>query len=189
MIALAEECLVFQTHDGEALPCSADMISVEVLGDSASLFDPEFLRHAAAAVFHYFRKEMGRDTVTIAEFSEALEKILRGFSLGSPPPAAPAPPAEASPLVLNSDLCRLVAEADRGGELFFFPRLRDELRAQLRQSPRMLCFQGLRGCVKQLTGARRWNGRCQTLRDHIVDFLRTCMSREGDHNQCALVVN
>ena len=73
-------------------------------------------------------------------------------------------------------------------ELFFFPRLRDELRAQLRQSPRVLRFRGLRGCVKQLAGARRWSVRCEKLQDHIVEYLRRCLTAEPESTDCALVV-
>ena len=184
MILLADDCLVFHTAEGEGIPYSAEMISVELMGESASMFDPEFLRHAAAAVFHYFRDELGRDSVTMAEFTLALERVLRGFKLS---PATP-PIDNASPCVAQSDLCRLVGESNNACELFFFPRLRDELRAQLRQSPQLLCFKGIRCCVKRLVGARRWGPRCQALHDRIVEFLRSCMSHENRGTSCALVV-
>ena len=70
------------------------MITVEVVGEMAALFDPEFLKEAAAAVFHYFRDELSRESVTVTEFADALEKILRGFNgtveveLGEHPGAA-----------------------------------------------------------------------------------------------------
>ena len=183
MILLSEDCLILQTHAGESIPYSADMISVEIVGEAASVFDADFIKHAAAAVFHYFRDELGRDTVTIAEFTQALEKILRGFNLAASEAQADAPPQR----VLQSDLARLITEFE-DGELFFFARLREELRAKLRQSPQMLCFQNLRPCVKQLTGARRWNARCQTLRDQIVDYLRSSLTNESAGTNCALVV-
>ncbi len=184
MILLAENCLVFQTESGENIPYTADSLSVEVLGDAANLFDPEFIKHAAAAVFHYYRVDLGRDTVSVAEFSLSLEKVLRGFKL-TPRPAAD---TDAGPRVLQSDLCALVPKSDAGCELFFFPRLRDELQNLLRQSPNLLCFRGLRPCVKQLAGARRWSARCQDLHDNIVEFLRSCVSRENSGINCALVV-
>jgi len=183
MILLSEDYLVLQTDCGEGVPYSAEMISVEIMGEMASLFDPEFLKQAAAAVFHYFRAELGRESVTLAEFADALEKILRGFTV-----AAAAQPGSPAPRVLQSDLCRLAGAAKEAGELFFFPLLRDELRAQLSQSPQMLCFGGLRQCVKQLARARRWSTRCQTLHDQIVEFLRSCMSAENCGTSCALVV-
>ena len=184
MILLADDCLVFHTASGEGVPYSAEMISVELMGDTASLFDQEFIKHAAAAVFHYFRDELGRQTVTIAEFSLALERVLRGFNLA----ASRMDSGEPVPRVVQSDLCRLVTESGKGCELFFFPRLRDELRTQLQQAPQMLCFQGIRKCVKQLVGAQRWSNRCQTLHDQIVEYLRSCITVERHGINCALIV-
>jgi len=184
MILLSDDYLIFQTVAGDNIPYSADMISVEIMGESAAFFDPDFIKQAAAAVFHYFRDELNRESVTVAEFSLALEKVLRGFNLA----AAEAQADDPAPRVLRSDLSRLAAESDEGGELFFFPKLRDELREQLRQAPQMLCFQGIRECVKQLAGARRWTPRCQTLHDQIVEFLRSCMIQENRGTNCALVV-
>ncbi len=190
MIILAEDCLVLRDASGEGIPCSAETISVELIGENASMFDAEFIKQAAGAVLHYFRDELGRQTVTMAEFSMALENVLLGFKLAAGKNVAAVKKAAADPAarIAQSDLCRLAAETDNGGELIFFPRLRDELRAQLQQSPQMLCFRGIRNCVKQLTGARRWSHRCQSLQDQIVEFLRSCMSREDSAVDCALVV-
>jgi hypothetical protein len=185
MIILADDCMVFQDASGTGVPYSADMISVELSGDSAKLFDPEFLKQAAAAVFHFFRKELGRQTVTMAEFTLALEKVLRGFGVSS----AAQPESDGNvPRVVQADLRRLLSESDQGCELLFFPKLRHELRMHLQTSPQMLCFRGIHDCVKQLVGARRWSQRCQLLHDQIVEFLRSCMSAERGGAGCALVV-
>ena len=81
MIALQSDCLLFQLASGESIPCSPEMISVELVGDSDGQLDPEMLRHAAASVFHYFKVELERQTVSIGEFSLALEKALRNLGL------------------------------------------------------------------------------------------------------------
>jgi hypothetical protein len=52
----------------------------------------------------------------------------------------------------------------------------------------VLRFRGLRGCVKQLTGARRWCVRCQDLEGEIVAYLRQCLSAESAPEEFALVV-
>jgi len=62
------------------------------------------------------------------------------------------------------------------------------LRAQLRQSPRVLHFRGLRGCVKQLTGAQRWSARCEKMQEQVVGYLRECLTAEPEQKACALVV-
>jgi hypothetical protein len=184
MIALLSDCLLFQLTNGESVPCSAEMISVELVGGSDGWLDPEVLRHAAASVFHYFKAELCRESVTVGEFAGALEKVLRnlGFTI-----RAGAMESHARETI-ETDLGLIAKESGGGFELFFFPRLRDELRAQLRQSPRVLRFRGLRGCVKQLTGARRWSGRCEKLRDNIIEYLRQCLTAEPEPNDCALVV-
>ncbi len=182
MITLAEDCLLFRLGCGESVPLSADMISVELTEQSGQGFDDEFVKHAAKGVFHYFRHDLNRQTVTMAEFAEALEKVLRGFRLSAP---ASAPGAAG---VLESDLYLLAGESGTGFELLFFPRLRDELRQQMLLGPRVLRFHGLRRCVKQLAGARRWNLRCRTLQEQIVEFLRGCLSAELQRAGVSLVV-
>src|SRR6266705_3847512 len=122
MIALSTDHLIFELTNGESIPCSAEMITIEIVGNSDGLIDAEMLRHAAASVFHYFKIELDRQTVTVGEFALALEKVLRNFGLTlyadeSQPFAR---------LVLEADLCRLARESDSSLELFFFPRLRDE---------------------------------------------------------------
>lgn len=184
MILLHTDCLLFEFQNGESVPCSVEMISVEIVGEAAGLLDPEMLQHAAASVFHYFKVELARETVAVGEFSSALEKVLvhLGYTLhASEPDADPRTISEA-------DLGLLASENGDSLELFFFPRLRDELRLRLRQSPRVLHFRGLRGCAKRLAGARRWSPRCEIIRDQIVAFLRGCLTAETEQNQCALVV-
>src|SRR5580698_11447589 len=106
MITLAEDCLVLRDISGEGIPCSVETISVELIGENASMFDAEFIKQAAGAVLHYFRDELGRQSITMAEFSQALENILRGFKLAA---AVEPESADNAPRVLQSDLCRLVA--------------------------------------------------------------------------------
>jgi hypothetical protein len=184
MIALNSDCLLFQLQNGESIPCSPDMIAIEIVGEANGLLEPETLRHAAASVFHYFKTELAREVVTIGEFSLALEKALLclGYSIHAQEPGGPAPEPN------DADLARLASEAGDSLELLFFPRLRDELRDRLRASPRLVRFRGLRVCVKKLAGARRWSSRCEQLQDQIVDYLRGCLTAETEKANCSLVV-
>ena len=184
MITLASNCLLFELATGESMPYSADMVSVELAGDTAGVFDSEFVRHAANAVFHYFKLELGRQTVSLGEFASALEKVLCGFAATAQLSAQ----NNSKPRVPESDLHRLARESGQGGELFFFPRLRAELHRHLEQAPRVLRFRGLRGCVKQLTGARRWSPRCRCLEGEIVAYLRQCLRAESAPEEFALIV-
>ena len=184
MIALSSDHLIFQLSNGESIPCSPEMITIEISGSAADPIDPDLLQHASASVFHYFKAELHRESVTVGEFALALDKVLRHFGLTL---YADESHSRAN-LILETDLGRIARESSNSLELFFFPRLRDELRARLRQSPRLLRFCGLRGCVKQLAGAQRWSGRCEKIQDQIVGYLRECLSAEPAPKDCALVV-
>jgi len=184
MITLAKDCLLFRLANGETVPFSADMITVELTAETARWIDPEIASHAAKAVFYYFKSELGRQTVTAEEFSAAMERALRGLAPGISAEFAGHPENG----VIESDLCRLAQEAGEGGELLFFPRLRSELRDHLQQSPRLVHYRGLRACVKQITRARRWSSSCRYLEEQIVDFLRECAGAETGRKEMALVV-
>jgi hypothetical protein len=186
MIALQSDCLIFQLTNGESIPCSAEMITVEIVGssDDYDTLDPKMLRHATASVFHYFKTELERESVTVGEFAQALEKALQGLGL-----TLFAEKFEKNgATTLEADLASIARESADSLELFFFPRLRHELRSQLRRSPRVLRFYGLRGCVKQLAGARRWSVRCEKMEEQIIEYLRQCLTAEPQETKCALVV-
>jgi hypothetical protein len=184
MIALQSDCLIFRLNNGESVPCSPEMISVELVGDSGGHLDPEVLRHAAASVFYYFKKELDRETVTVGEFAGALEKVLRKLGLTLHADEFQTRPPE----TIEADLGLFARKSGDSLELFFFPRLRDELRQMLRQSPRVLRFHGLRGCVKLLAGAQRWSARCEQMQEQVVGYLRECLTAEPEQKDCALVV-
>src|SRR5271168_4434037 len=81
MIQLRPDCLIFQTSDGDQIPCSAEWVTLELMGDGAAWVDPQIVHNASAAVLHYFKHELNRDFVSVGEFAVALEKVLRGFGL------------------------------------------------------------------------------------------------------------
>ena len=194
MILLRPDCLVFRTIEGEDIPCSAHEVTVELIGDSAKWLDADLVGHAAEAVLHYFKSEKGQNTVSVGEFSEALERVLRGLGLdvkaaGKDTLSLTADDSTPmTPRVVEADLRLLAGESDLGGELVFFPRLRDVVRRELDGSPKVLRFSGLRDCVKQLSGAKRWSADCQSLNDQIVDYLRNSLRSEQSGSNCAMVV-
>jgi hypothetical protein len=177
---LRHDCLIFQTSGGEEISCSAEWVTLELMGDAAENVEPELIRNASAAVLHYFKEELNRTYVSISEFADALEKVLRG--LGFNVASEPEPPR-----ISEGDLRHIVTAGD-GCELFFFKTLREELKTRLQESPQVIAFRGLRGCVKILLGAERWSGKCQLLSDQIVEYMRTCWSSDFGSEKCALVV-
>jgi hypothetical protein len=183
MILLHPEYLIFDTSDGESIPCSAEAVTIELMGDSVEQVDMQTVREAAAAVVHYFRNELQKDHVSVNEFAAALEKVLAGFGFS----VTSAGYKEGDRRICVVDLDQLASSSAPGGELIFFGRLREELKVRLEESPNVLRLQGLRPCVKSLAGARRWTGKCQTLNDQIVEYLRECFTRESPEG-CELVV-
>ncbi|HZO85992.1 MAG TPA: hypothetical protein VFC26_12310 [Verrucomicrobiae bacterium] len=183
MILLRPDCLVFKTSSGENVPCSAQQVTLELLGDAVNQLDEAMVQNAAHAVLHYFRTELDRTVVTIGEFAETLAKVLRDLGL-EVQTAADA----GGRRVVDSDLRPLAIGNDGVCELVFFQMLRAELRNHLEAAPQIVRFNGLRCCVKQMVGARRWSHRCQQLSDQIVEYLRDCFGREATGQGCALVV-
>lgn len=194
MIQLHPDCLIFHTSAGEAIPCSAEVVTIELVGDSQ--LDPEIVREAAAAVVFYFKNELGREDVSVEEFSRALQRILSnlGFEVTANSDLDDKNSFGSSVEIDLENGCavanlpELASSSGKGFELFFFQRLREEMKSQLQTAPRIVRFQGLRTCVKQLTGRRRWCGRCQELNDQIVDYLRECFCAEKS-TDCNLVVS
>src|SRR5688572_1623412 len=111
MIQLNPDCLIFQTASGENIPCSAELVTIELIGDAAEFLDPQIIQNASSAVLHYFKNELARDFVSVAEFSEALEKVLRGFGLDVRPAEETEP---LTPRVEEADLREIACASGKG---------------------------------------------------------------------------
>lgn len=186
MIQLRSDCLVFETAAGECIPCSAEELTIELIGVGAKAVTPELIRNAAAALLHYFKNDLGKEKVSISEFTAELVNLLR--RLGYEVMEGGSITGQSSGIV-ELDLCGLVGNtAEEGMEIMFFARLRAEVRRNCATHPSKLRFVGLRSCVKLLSGARRWNGRCQALRDQIVDYLRQCVCVDVHSPSCELII-
>lgn len=198
MIQLHSDCLVFEVSSGDKIPCSVEKLTIEVLADSLDRIDPDVIHHAAAAVLHYFRDDLGRVNVTVDEFTSALEQVLTGLGFqvqGSTAPSNPTPKAKSkaglkgTTQVVEMDLSAMAESLGDGLEMHFYGRLRRELRCLLAHAPRMVRFHGLRPCAKRLARVRRWCPRSGKVRDEIVEFLRGCWHHERPRFDCSLLVN
>ena len=186
MIALQSDCLIFQLTNGESVPCSAEMISFELVGDSGGLLDPEMLRHAAASVFHYFKEELRarnrhrrrirrragksparprlrhpRRTVHRIASAGARSRPTSAGSRANPPTAWNCFSSRACASELRSPAPAIAA---RGA----FSRT-----ARLRQA----------ACRRATL-----EPRCEKMQEQIVEYLRGCLTAEPEQNECALVV-
>lgn len=195
MIQLHPDYLLFELPNGDSVPCSAETVTFELIGEAAENLDPNVIKNAAAAVLHYFHEDLKRDHVSMGEFSEALEQVLRGFgfqvhsdSSAQPEPAPKSAPVKPEPAE-ESNLEALAQRTGDSGDLFFFTRLREEVRQRVHQSAAgRVHFSGLRPCVKRLLGAARWSRRCEGKSDEIVSYVRQCLSNETEGRNCAVVI-
>jgi len=160
-------------------------VTIELLSGAVDWVDKEMISNAALGVLHYFKEELGRTSVSMAEFSQALERALSNLGLKIKP-SEPPPPASR---IADADLLGLAFQSGKGCELVFFRSLREELRRNLELTPEVLRFRGLRICVKKLIGAKRWSRRCQHLSDQIVDYLSARLNTEKGGEACALIVS
>lgn len=183
MIALHQDCLLVAQEDGGYLPCSVDKLTLEIVGESAGLVDSEVLKHAAAAVLHYFREELGRLTVTVGEFSTMLARVLGGLGIEAEI-SAQSEVAE----VRVADLRPLARTVEQSGELEFYARLRTLLREQLAAAPVRLEFRGLRSCVKQLVRRKHWCPTCAEKELQVLELIRDWFQQDVASRSTALVV-
>ena len=79
MIQLHTDCLVFETSEGESIPCSAHDVTIELLGDALNEIEPSLITEATEAVLYHFKIDLDRTSIKVSEFTIALEQILRGF--------------------------------------------------------------------------------------------------------------
>lgn len=185
MIQQRSDCLVFETDDGQCIPCSAEELTIELVGKGSKSVTPELIHNAASALLHYFKNDLGREKVSIGEFTEALVTLLQKFGYQVTEGGAV---VDRKPTLVEVRLETLVEGGDGAMEMAFFNRLRTEVRKSLGQGEVVLRMVGLRGCVKQLSGSRRWNGRCRELSDQIVEFLRQCVSTDVSCKHCELII-
>src|SRR4051794_24010522 len=132
MIQLHRDYLLFETAEGQIIPCSAEFVAVELIGDAASSLDPELVQQAASAVLHYFKEDLGWTTVSVGEFSKALEQALQALGLRVHPESEcesetkSKAEAKGKSTLRSYDLGQLASD---GVELAFFPRLREQVRS------------------------------------------------------------
>ena len=185
MIQQRSDCLVFETASGECIPCSAEELTVELIGEGSKSLTPEVIHNAAAALLHYFKYEVSKEKVTIGEFTEALVDLLQklGYQV-----------SESGSIVSSEEtyveihLDDFVDHQSAAMEMAFFSKLRSAVKEALSDSAPSLKITGLRPCVLALSGSRRWNNRCRELSDHIVGFLRQCITTDVRTKHCDLIV-
>lgn len=192
MIRLHSDYLVFELESGESIPCSVDTIANELVDAVAGLNDKSIIENAARAVVHYFREEKNQEVVSIKEFIDCLAFVLKGFgfevelknsvSQNTLNSSSPFPASTDMQLGKWTSLTQLLETHCQHGalmELHFFQSLRCLVAENLKDSPEIVLFTGLRPCVQSLLSARRWTKQCEKLRLQIVFYLDDCLNAEA----------
>ena len=177
-----------------AMAGSVEHLTFELAGEAAKQVDPEWMRQAAAGVLHYFKEELGKSHVTLAEFTAALSKVFQGLGLTAEVAPVDVPTVEGGILsvpnaaVWRGDLRAIAVESVKLGELAFQQALLTQLAAALESGPQTVEFSGLRSCVKMITGRKIWCPECRRWSAWIVDLLRSWLSEKAANRHVALVV-
>ena len=196
MIALRDDFLLVAQEGGHYIPCSVEHLTFELAGSAAHQVDPEWMKQAAAGVLHYFKDELGKSHVTVAEFTSALSKVFNSLGLtaevSSIEPPVPSTVEILAPLapqvVWRGDLRAIAIESATLGELAFRQALLSQLAAALESDPQTVEFSGLRSCVKVITGRKHWCPECRKWSAWIVDLLRSWLSEKAADRHVSLVV-
>ena len=157
-----------------------------LLGDAVTEIEPHLTTEAAEAVLYHFKVDQERASITVAEFTLALERILRGF--GYKIMAAGEEDEIANRSAAETDLNHLAHQAGEGLEMVFFCTLRDQIHADLHGQPELLKVKGLRDAVHKLTGTKNWGPRSQKLNDQIVDYLRHIVAQHQQEAKLTLMI-
>ena len=186
MIQLHSDYLVFKTANGNSVPCSAEMVVFELMGDSAKHIDEELIHNATAAVLHYFKTDLRRNIVSVEEFTEAVAEVLRGFGIKV---TLQEEIHERTARISVADLFALVDECGPMRELTFFPQLRLTVQACIEANADVVHLKSLKTCVKVLAGAKHWCPRCEPVRDRLLEFVHSCCLSDKKDAEVSLMIN
>lgn len=184
MIQLGSEILLLVLSSGEQIPCSQQTIGAELRRQYSWNTEPEVMEAVAMAVWHYFRRDLKRDSVPASEFLKALRRVFLELDLSNEA-NAPVIPVHS---VCECNLADCISANDSPLELEFYPKIRMVLRACLAKTPRLLRIRGLRTLSQWFAGSRRWDARCRQTRNQILNFLRDCVKTEGGSQTCPVVI-
>ena len=185
MITLASDCLLFEMATRREHPVlGRHGLAWSWRAARRELFDPEFVHHATKAVFHYFKHELGRQTVTAGEFAGALEKVLRGFAVTAQAASHPTPPRACwSPICAGWPM-----NPARAASFSSFRACAPNCSGTCSR-PRACCaFAGCAAASSSSPARGAGAGAARRLEGEIVDYLRQCLSAESGPVEFALLV-
>ncbi|MEI6082874.1 MAG: hypothetical protein WCS70_01085 [Verrucomicrobiota bacterium] len=183
MIQLREEIAWVRDSQDRLTPFDVARLAASIHGAVAVAGAAEHLlaESVASAIHLYTRDVCQRQTIAAVEIAELVNAVLTMLGLEEIARAY-----EQRRQWTEIRLDQLSATADF--ELGFYRRLNSELNAVVDDELELVQLRGLRACVMQLQGARRWGESCRALADDIVGFVRDRVRQVRRASSTALCV-
>lgn len=174
MILAREEIAWVRSEDGRLTPFDAHRLadSIQLAARGAGHADWWLAESVAAAVQLYARQCLRGSTIAMQEMVEIVVAVLSALGYTEISEAY----AQQRRRV-RIQLDELSARADEVFELRFFRELDGALNAATDKRLSLLEVRGLRRCVMQLRGVRRWDAACRRLAEEIVQYIRARVTR------------
>jgi hypothetical protein len=174
MIQALEDIVWVKFEDGHMAPFDEQRLalSIQTVAERAGHSDWWLAESVAAAVHAYAVKCRSDGVIPSREIVEIVTAVLAtlGFEKIS---EAYAGHEHCAAIHLND----LAARMGAAFELEFFRQLDEALSAASDHRLSVIEVDGLRACVMQLRGARRWNSGCRKLAEEIVEYVRERVMR------------
>jgi hypothetical protein len=184
MIQLHSEILCLILPSGERIPCSPQSLSAELHRQFCQNLELDTVEAVVVAVWHFFKRDLNRDSVLASEFAQALRQVLDDLGFHDASVRSNKPPLE----VCECNLRDWITANPSPLELVLYPRLRLEVRSCLARTPKLLRIRGLKPLSQYLTGSSRWNDHCRKTQHQILEFLRDCLKTEGGAQTCLIII-
>jgi len=174
MIQLHEDVLWVQAEDGRLSPFDEQRLAMSIhkAAEKVGHFEWWLAESIAAAVHAFAVKSRSEPVMPSEEISEVVGAVLAslGYDWISEAYAAG---ADRVAIHLNE----LAWRTNAGFELEFFQQLDHALGAASNHRLVAMRLDGLRACVMQLRGTRRWTAGCRQLAEDIVEHVRERVAR------------
>ncbi|MGD1019916.1 MAG: ATP cone domain-containing protein [Verrucomicrobiia bacterium] len=174
MIQLQTDVLWVRAEDGRLAPFDEHRLalSIQKVAENVGHSDWWLAESIAAAVHAFAAKSRSDRIIPSQEIAEIVATVLAtlGYDWIS---EAYAGDSNRVAIHLNE----LVWRASAGFELEFFQQLDHALGAAANRRLVAMRIDGLRACVMQLRGTRRWTAECRRLAEDIVEHVRGRVAR------------
>lgn len=178
MILAREDIAWVQKPDGRLTPFDAERLvaSIQAAAARAGQHDWWVAESIAAAVHRYACECAREQIIPVQELVDIVVAVIA--MLGYDEISAAYEQAQHHTEIRLDDLAGQIGGAF---ELGFYRQLDGALDVVTDKDLALVMVRGLRRCVMQLRGARRWNIGCQRLAEEIVEYVRSRVAKVRAH--------